>query len=87
MTTYKVTTALRKGMDKLIESLPLIAVAVGATWWIASSISDVERRLDARIDGLEIRMATIETRMDGIDDKLDLLIQGLNITIATTDGL
>ena len=68
-------------LNNTTKTIGIIAACVSAVLWINNSINDVRTELDARIDGLETRMAAIE-------GKLDILIRGLNISfepVATQD--
>ncbi|MDE2678119.1 MAG: hypothetical protein OXI76_09455, partial [Gemmatimonadota bacterium] len=64
-----------------------IAVVVGGgAWAIRSSIAGVREDLTGEIHALELRMETrlssVEIRMASVEAKLDLLIEGLDIEVS-----
>ena len=54
----------------------------GGVAWVNDSISDTERRLDARIDDLDKRMIAVEFTLDNLTDGLKSIDSKLDEAIA-----
>lgn len=61
--------------------LTIIAVVVGGTVWVTSSIADLRLEIPILETRMENRLGGVESRLSAVEAKLDLLIEGLDVTV------